>query len=290
MKSSSSRRALAAIVVVTTAFGTGVSPRRARAQPSAEDDQKARELFRMGESHYIAGRYEKAAVLYEEAYRLSGRLELLIAMANTYERMGEYAQAIDHLRQYLKSPKAKNVGAVRDRLQRLETSQRDREAERERLRRLELQEQERAKERRQRQQTDDQRARALTSDGRSGAQVTARKGPSRLPAYLFLAGGAVGVGGAVGFGIAARRAHQDGADLCADNQLCPTSARRAIDREKRWSILADVSAVVGASSAAVGLVLWWTRRGVDTRENRHALRLDGTLLPGGGTVGVTADF
>jgi tetratricopeptide (TPR) repeat protein len=290
MKSSSSRRALAAIVVVATVVCVGVVPGRARAQTSAEDDQKARELFRLGESHYIAGRYEKAAVLYEEAYRMSGRIELLIVLANTYERMGEYGQALDHLREYLKSPKAKNVGAVNNRVQRLERSLRQREAERDRLRRFEIAEQERAKERRRQQQRGQrQRSAALEIEGSSGDQVTVRRGPSRVPAYLFLAGGAVGIGGAVGFGIAARRAHQDAEDLCADDQLCPTSAERALDREARWAILADASAVIGVGSAAVGVLLLWKRRG-ESPENRQALRLQGTLLPGGGGIGVVGDF
>jgi tetratricopeptide (TPR) repeat protein len=290
MKSSSSRRVLAAIFVVATAVGIGAVPGRARAQANAEDDQKARELFRLGESHYIAGRYEKAAVLFEEAYRMSRRLELLIAMANTYERMGEYGQAIEHLREYLKSPKAKNVSAVRDRLQRLEASLRQRDEERARLKQLEIDAQERDRERRrQQQQGQEPRSRTLEVEGSAGGEVEVSRRPSRLPAYLFLAGGAVGIGGAVGFGIAARRAHEDAEDLCADGQLCPTSADRAIDRETRWAILADVSAVVGVGSAAVGVFLLWRGRG-ESRETRQAVRLQGTVLPGGGAIGLAGDF
>jgi tetratricopeptide (TPR) repeat protein len=290
MKTTASKRVLAAIMVVATALGTGAGAGPAIAQRSAEDDQKARELFRMGESHYIAGRYEKAVVLYEEAYRLSGRLELLLALANTCERMGDYGKAIDHLRQYLKSPKAKKVDAVRDRLQRLETSLRQREEERQRLIRLERAERERERARR--------RQRALAQAPRSSnapdaavstsAQVEVRQGRSRLPFYLVLGGGAT-VGGAVVFGVLARRAHQDAEDRCADDLICPTSAQRALDREKRWAIAADVSAVVGVSSAAVGAFLWWRGR-ADSRESRRALRLQGTLLPGGGGIGVAGEF
>src|SRR5262245_39027886 len=90
-------------VLVTTTVVAG--PARAD-EPSAEDDQKARELFRLGETHYAAGHYEKAAVLYDEAFRLSARPELLLALVNTYERMGSYGQAIEYLRQYLANPKA----------------------------------------------------------------------------------------------------------------------------------------------------------------------------------------
>ncbi len=290
MTSSASRRALAAIVVVATVLGTGVAG-RANAQPGANDDDKARELFRMGESHYIAGRYEKAIVLYEEAYRLSGRLELLLVLANTCERMGDYGKTIEYLRQYLKSPKARKVDAVRDRLQRLETSLRQREEERQRLARLERAERERERERRLQRERAQQPPASNAPDAAvsTSARVEMRPRPSRLPAYLFLAGGGAAIGGAVVFGVLARRAHEDADDLCADDLICPTSADRALDREKRWAIAADVGAVVGVSSAAVGAFLWWRSRG-DSRESESALRLQGTLLPGGGGIGVAGDF
>ena len=288
MKGRGSKWALAAIVLVATVAGTGVVPSRARAEPGAEDDQKARELFRLGQGHYIAGRYEKAAVFFDEAYRLSNRPELLLALANTYERMNDYGKAIDHLRQYLSSPKAKNVDAVRDRLQRLETSLRQRDEERDRLRRLQLAERERAR-RRGQEQAQGQAPNALELEGRTGGQMTPRPRASRLPAYLLLAGGAVGIGSAVGAGLAARQAHQDADNQCADDLVCPSSAQSALDRERRWAILADVSAVVGVGSAAVGTFLWWTRRG-ESRETDSGLRLQGTLLRGGGGIGIAGHF
>jgi tetratricopeptide (TPR) repeat protein len=289
MKRTSSRPALTAIVIAATAASIGAVPGRARAQATSDDDRKARELFRMGDNHYIAGRYEKAAVMFEEAFQLSGRIELRIALANAYERMGSYDQAIDQLREYLKSPKAKNVNAVRDRLQRLESSLRARDEERDRLRRLELAEQQRARQQRLRQQRQEQGPRGAEVAGSTSDEVTVRRGPSRLPGYLFLAGGAVGVGSAVAFAILARRAHQDAEDLCVEGKLCPSSAERALDREERWALAADISAVVGIGSAAAGAFLWWRARG-ESRETESSLRLQGGLLPGGGGVGIAGAF
>jgi tetratricopeptide (TPR) repeat protein len=240
-------------------------------QESPDDDKKARELFRLGERHYAAGRYEKAAVLYDEAYRLSGRAELLLASVNTYERMGDYEQAIDYLKQYLEHPRAKNVDMLRERLRRLERAQRERTEERRRVRDLEKADEQRARElRRLRQQ---RRARADEDDGEEA-------GPSRTPAYLLLAGGAVGLAGAIGFGVAANQAGQDAELQCADSGLCRSAADDALGRERTFSLLADVSAVVGLGSAAVGAYLLW--KGVEQpTENRRALRIQPKLLKGG---------
>ena len=53
---------------------------------SSDDDEKARLLFKEGDGHYAAGRYEKAIELFEQAYELSKRPDLLFNLANAYER------------------------------------------------------------------------------------------------------------------------------------------------------------------------------------------------------------
>lgn len=263
--------ALVAAAALLVAVPAG--PARAQQDPSAEDDERARELFRLGESHYAAGRYEKAAVLYDEAYRLSGRAELLLAMVNTYERMGEYKQAIGRLREYLKHPRAKNVNSLRDRLRRLEAAERQREAERDRIRRLEIAEQQRAQELRRLQELP---ARPPEQPG----VVAVASRPSRLPAYLFLAGGVIGLGGAVGLGIVSNEAGQDAEAACTDGGVCRASAESALDREFKFALLSDISAGVGVASAAIGVYLLW-RGGGDDSDERSALHVAPTALPGG---------
>lgn len=249
----------------------------------ADDDEKARELFRLAESHYAAGRYEKAVVLYDEAYQLSGRAELLLAMVNAHERIGDYPKAIARLRDYLKHPRARNATSLRDRLRRLEAAERDREAENDRLRKLELADQERARELR-RLREDRERTEA-TAEVEAGPT-----GPSNRTAYLLLGGGAVGLGGAVTFGIISRRAGQDAQDRCAEEGgLCRGSAQNALDREKRFALFADISAAVGIGSAAVGVYLLLRNQGAP-REARSALRIEPALVPGGLGVGLAGDL
>ena len=281
------RRTTSFVVTAAVLIAMALSGAALAEQPSADDDQKARELFRMGENHYAAGRYEKAAVLYDEAYRLSGRPELLLAMVNTYERMGDYAQAIEYLRQYLKHPRAKNVSSLRERLRRLENAEGEREAERSRLRQLETSERERNRELR---RLREERRRQPPEQEGTKATVTV-KSRSRMPAYLFLAGGAVGLGGAVGFGIASGQAGQDAELQCGTSGLCRGAANDALDREKRYAILSDVSAVVGLSSAAIGAyLLWkWKDRG-ETYEIQRSVHLTPAILPDGLGVGLVSNF
>ncbi|HTE55926.1 MAG TPA: tetratricopeptide repeat protein [Kofleriaceae bacterium] len=282
--SSTRSRAFAAIAAL--AFIAAAPAGQARADqpgaPGTDADQKARELFRLAESHYAAGRYEKAVALYDEAYQLSGRAELLLAMVNAYERIGDYKQAIARLRDYLKHPRARNATSLRDRLRRLESAERDRESENERLHRLELADQERARELR----------RLREEDRRPSPTVVATsppQGPSNVPAYLFLGGGAIGLGGAVAFGIVSRRAGQDAEDECSDGGLCRGTAQKSLDRERKFALFADLSAAVGAGSAAVGVYLLWKHRG-EPREARSALRIEPTVVPGGLGVGLAGDL
>ncbi len=75
-----------------------LAPSFARAQIVASPDARARELYLQGDREYQAGRYEQAVAAFQEAYRLSGRPLLLFNLANAYERLGRYAEALEALR------------------------------------------------------------------------------------------------------------------------------------------------------------------------------------------------
>ncbi|MCB9620047.1 MAG: tetratricopeptide repeat protein [Sandaracinus sp.] len=70
------------------------------AQPSASDE-RARELYLVGDDLYSQGRYEEALAAFEEAYRLSERPLLLFNIANAQERSGQWQGAIESLEGYL---------------------------------------------------------------------------------------------------------------------------------------------------------------------------------------------
>jgi hypothetical protein len=97
--------------------------------------------------------------------------------------------------------------------------------------------------------------------------------------------------GAVVFGVASTSAGRDAEKLC-DGQLCPTSARGALNREKRFAVAAEVSAVLGIASAGVGAYLLYRARGDKQREKSLAQRVDftPTVFADGVGVGVNGAF
>jgi tetratricopeptide (TPR) repeat protein len=273
------------VLAVAMSIGGDFVTGPAHADASAEDDQKARELFRLAESHYAAGRYEKAAVLYDEAYRLSGRPDLLLALVNTYERIGNYGLAVDKLKQYLDHPRAKNQAALRDRLQRLEATDRERMAERLRLEQLEQDRVERLREQEEQAKTT-ALVQSLAAPEEPELPSAEESESVHLPGYLLLGGGMASLAAALGLGLVARNAGDDAEQHCGD-QLCEAGAQDLLEREFRYAVASDVCLGVGIASAAVGAFLLWKRRRGDGGDGSVEAV---TLHPVRGGIGAAATF
>lgn len=218
-------------------------------------DRQARQLYLDGDIHYAAGRYEKAAELFRRAYELSQRPELLFNLGNTFERMGQYARAAEYLRRYITSPKARDTVSVRERIRRLDASAKARSVSDAGV--------------------DSSRAKAevTTSERRAATPLTEsigtdeppdrRVAPSRRPAYIAFAVSGAAFAGALASGLAARSAAGDAEADCTSGEsttLCLAGAEDALDRERRYAIIADTSAVVGLATAGVGIYLWLRAR------------------------------
>jgi tetratricopeptide (TPR) repeat protein len=255
----------------------GAAPVRAEGEADedqADRDRQARNLFYLGEEHYSAGRYQKAAMLYEESYALSKRPELLFNLGNAYERNGEYGKAADYLRRYLRSGRANNVAAIKQRIDRLE--QRVEEQRRER-------EQETA-----RLMAERQRQREETENKESGASTTQKIG------YISIAVGGAGLVSAVVFGVASLSAGKDANKSCTDTNLCSQNSRGALERQKRFAILADVSTAVGVASAGVGAYLLWRahrdRKEKEEETSNREVVVTPEVFNGGIGLGISGDF
>lgn len=260
----SSRGAAVALALVIGAAGT------ARADDASDRDKQARELYYAGDNHYAAGRYEEALRNFERAYELSKRPQLLYNIANAYERMGEYEKAAAYLRRYLDSPEADDVSSVRERIKRLEMN-----------------------------------AAARQRDGGdpAGAPITEQTTPptfvvdgevepggragSRRPAYLVFAGSGALFVTSVLFGLASQNAGSDAERLCNDDGLCPTSSDDALRREKRFAIVADVTAGVGLAAIGVGVYLLVRER---RPEPARTVELSPTVSGDGVGLAVTGQF
>lgn len=229
-------RAFAFLLASLLTFAAGPS----LAQRASATDERARELYLLGDDLYSQGRYEEALAAFEEAYRLSERPLLLFNIANAQERSGQWQGAIESLERYLphadeaeRSRIASRIESLRRRVERLEAMQQVPEP--------------------------------------AGPGVTPGETPEEpsrsIAAPLVLAtGGALLAGGVVSAILAkgARDSLEADCTVTDGRRLCPDSSAGDRDRDLRASVFADVLFV--ASAAAFGVGLWLLLRGDDDEE------------------------
>lgn len=102
--------------------------------------------------------------------------------------------------------------------------------------------------------------------------------------YGLLAGGVAALAVAGFAGSQALAARSDAEKLCA-NRLCMAGATSALDKDKRFSLITDVSAGAGIVLAAAGL--YFILRSPSSEGGTTALVAP---LPGGGQVGLGGTF
>lgn len=209
------RETIAALLLLAALVPSSV----ARAQSS--EDERARMLYVEGDRHYNEGRYELAVQAFQQSYNLSGRPLLLFNLANAYERLGRYADALQSLRGYQPHAPPNEQAQIGARIASLE-----------------------------------QRANELGQVPGGGSTVD---DALLIPGIILTGAGVVlGVSG-IAFGVLALDAHAEAQALCtvtADGAtLCEDTARDAIDRETLFALLADIGIGVGAAAVAAGIVL-----------------------------------
>lgn len=187
---------------------------------SDPDDTRARELYQNGAMLYEEGEYEQAIAAWEAAYDLSEEPLLYYNIANAYERLGRYDEAIDALARY-----------------RAFAPSEEREALDRRLRNLEK-------------RRDDQAS-------SSPAEPLPRPpSPDRNLGAVSLVGvGVVGLGTGAAMGLRSRSASNELSLVCVDG-LCPTDSAETLQTQRRSAVAADIGFVVGAVALGTGATLW----------------------------------
>jgi hypothetical protein len=90
------------------------------ATAAGPDTELAKAHFHTGQIYYDRGRYPDAAREFEDAYRLSGRAELLYNMGKSYDGVGDYARALAVYRRWLDQVKeGADRPAVSERVEKL---------------------------------------------------------------------------------------------------------------------------------------------------------------------------
>ncbi len=268
-------RTLALVVAVVAVVAVAAAAPAALAQPTPPnpDDEAARELYREGDRLYAEGRYEEALDQFSKAFELSGRATLLFNMANSYERLARYAEAAEVLRRYLPDATDDEKTALRKRIARL-----DERAEA----------QVRAAAARGAEQNELAALRAKKCPTCDVAAPPRASRASRAASYALLATGTVALTAGVVFGVVARDANSDALEHCSTvdgRRLCLAGADSALDRERRFAMLADISIATGLVASAAGGYLLWRAIRKDDETDRRGARIEPVV--GADFAGVT---
>ena len=243
-------------------------------------DARARELYLRGDRLYNEGRYEEAVAAFRESYELSGRALLQFNLANAYERLGRYEEALDALRRYAPHAPVAEEGQIRARIENLS--------------------------RRAEEQAAAESGPPPPADPADPPPTTPEPAPEPTPsgggdAALMGAGGALlglgvvlAAGGAV-FGVMALDARDQVDVECAavgDDYFCTAAAAGALSDDSTYAALADVGVFVGAAVATTGvilLILGATASPAAPGEQARVAPIVG-VSPTGGEVGLRGAF
>ncbi len=240
---------LAAIVSVAVAFAPAAAPPASSAPASDEDAKlkRAEELFNNGRQLFKEGAYESAILAFTESYELSKLPDILYNIGNSYEKIGDFANARKYLDQYRAYAPEKERETLTRRIQNLDARLREQ----------------------------DEKARAERDKQPPPDQVDPNNDPNKTqpvpepepqpepkkdrvfgPAAIGLTAVAVaGLGLGVGFGVSAEKQSKEAQQFCQPagaTTFCTVDAEDALAKQKSRALIADISfGVAGAAAIAV---------------------------------------
>lgn len=221
----------------------------ATAPAATADDAKlkrAEELFLNGRQLFKEGSYEAAILAFQESYELSKLPEILYNIGNSYEKLGDFANARKYLDQYRAFAPEKERELLGRRIQNLDQRLREQE--------------DRARAERERQEQEAKQAEPgpVPPPPVTQPEPTPEPKKDRVfgPAAAALTGVAVvGLGLGVGFGVSAQGQRNKALEHCSDvggQTFCDVDAQPFLDAQKSRALGADISfAIAGAAAIAV---------------------------------------
>jgi tetratricopeptide (TPR) repeat protein len=195
------------------------------------DDERAQAHFRAGSSYFDQRRFVDAAEQFEEAYRLSGRLPLLLNVATSYERAGRPGDAADALGTWLELAGAEAP---------------DRRTQEARLEQLRIAQNELAA----REAAVSQAAPVDESEASDGGLGTL----GVVGVALLGTGAATGIV-SLGTGVAANAREEELRDGCTSARVCPASLEATRDRGRALARASTVTTFVAIATLGTGAAL-----------------------------------
>src|SRR3954470_20095810 len=114
-------RLCVAALAAVLCFGPVAHAQTKAAVTPADDMEAAKAHFAAGSAYYDQANYADAVKEFNEAYRLSKRIDLLYNIAVCYERLAQYDNAIQALQKYLTDkPDAPDRVTIQSRIANLE--------------------------------------------------------------------------------------------------------------------------------------------------------------------------
>lgn len=217
------------------------SPPKPVENPTPKDMARAKELYDNGKGLYEEGSYEGAAFAFEEAYKLSGDINVLYNVSLAYDRAGDFEKALRFLEYYRALAPESERAALSEKVESLKT-------------RLEKQKE----------------AEAETGGPDDPSEPTEPTEPTTppppttgtddegtvddglpkvfTPVVGVLAGvGAIGFGLGIGFGVSSLNKTRAAEDGCSGD-LCDAETSADLDQARNRALAADISIGVGAAA------------------------------------------
>lgn len=214
----------------------------------AQDDtsqERARELYQNGRTLYEEGEYESAIMAFKQGYDLSKLPAFLYNIANAYERLGDFEQAIAYLNQYRALASADERETLERRIRAMEKRLAETPAP----------------------APEPESAPAAQGPATASGPAPTTSGPTpgTSSASASARGGVVLLGASGGllatgaiFGVRASSAREEALGMCVEQGgglLCPGTAATALRRETVSAVVADSALVLGGAGLLGGAAL-----------------------------------
>lgn len=250
---------VSAVLAAALAFAPSVAraepPPTPAANPSAEQLERAKELFENGKGLFREGSYDTAIAAFKSAYAQSGDPVLLYNIALAYDRANNFDAALEYLEYYRafapeseRASLAEKEDSLRKRRLRAQTDAAENPPEA-------------AADATPEETTDEP---ALTPSvppptNDTGGDDQSAQPLFTTPVWILSSVAVVGVGVGAGLGAVALGTSSDAESACGTNEagdpLCPASAQSDSDTARRLGVGADVAFGVGAVAGVVAIAL-----------------------------------
>lgn len=219
--------AVATVLAVTPAHALAAAP----SKPPSADVKRAEELYDNGRELFGEGSFEAAALAFEQAYELSGNIDMLYNAALAYDRADAFEQAISALDRYRALAPAEERAKLDARKSSLLARWKN--------------------------EREEQAAASSPPPGTPadaayppGARTKPRTKPVIGPAVWALGGSALAAFAiGTGFGAASLVRSKAGREHCTggDAPLCDSNAQTDAERSRTYAVVADVAFAVGGA-------------------------------------------